>query len=1034
MRYFGFSNRIFGLCALVVFGCFPAVRAEMQPEKPVRELAEIQPKEPAYDLAKMEGLSWVLIQIKQDYVDPARVHPAAMLQSALEFIERRLPEVEIKMAKGEVSVQVGAREKNFSVGVPGTVWEMNYDLQPIFEFIGKNIEKTSDPKKVEFAAIDGVLSTLDPHSNLLPPELFREMQLKTTGEFGGLGIRITIRKGVLTIISPLPDTPAARLGLRALDQIVRIGDQSTVNMPLDEAVSLLRGKPRTKVAIWVLRDGWSEPHKYLITRETIRVHSIESHMLEKRIGYIQIQDFGRHTDGDLLRNLSRLKREAKGLKGLILDLRNNAGGLMSAAVKIADLFLDHGVIVATVSYSEDSTQDNKEQKSREEKRATVEGTDKDLPIVVLTNSGSASASEILAGALKNLDRAVLMGDQTFGKGTVQILNPRVPESIIGACLKLTVAEYLTPGDVSIQEVGVTPDVRLIPMVLERDNVQAFAQRLLFREEDIPAHLKKHVSQALKPAEVISYVYDEGKNDNKKKKAGDATDDEPPIEDPVFKEDFEIRLARDFLLQVHTPRGSAMLDEAGAFLKKIRENEQKKLVRRMDKLGVDWSAGPGGETVGQASFEISGNGADGQEKAMADSKVNMHLQVKNTGSLPFFRLRAESESKFSLYDRREFLLGRVDPGESKSWDVPVKVPRGVLSRADDVRFSFHCENCKPLPALEKVITTRGLDRPAFGFSWQVEDSAGNGDGLIEPGENVELGITLYNKGTGKAFTAKALLGNKAGKDLFLKAGKGRLVFGELAPGKSAHKAFQFHVRKDTQLDKLPVELTIWDSDLGSTQLAKFELPVYHKKSKHPVKVRVGLQVTARRAKVYSGADKKSPIVAFVPKGVVVGADRRLGKWYRLAGHKDAPGWVHADSVKRTSSGKVDNKKDPLLPYCQYTPPIIRLDEVPLYSKDKDRVTISGVASDADADLRDVTVWALDDKVYLKSGTAGSGLRSLAFSVDVKLKPGPNVLTVMAREGPRFSIQKTMIVTRPGGLDWKEDKTKVADGHAGALILE
>ncbi|HUU00682.1 MAG TPA: MXAN_5808 family serine peptidase [Myxococcota bacterium] len=1032
MRHVGFFNRIVGLCALVMLVYFPAVRAEMQPEKPVRELAKMQPETPAYDLGKMEGLSWVLIQVKQDYVDPARVHPAAMLKRALEYVERRLPEVEIKMAGGEATVQVGAREKKFAVGTPATVWEMNYNLQPIFEFIGQNLESSSDPKKVEFAAIDGVLSTLDPHSNLLPPELFREMRLKTTGEFGGLGIRITIRKGVLTIISPLPDTPAARLGLKALDQIVRIGDQSTVNMPLDEAVSMLRGKPKSRVAIWVLRDGWSEPHKYMITRETIRVHSIESHMLEKRIGYIQIQDFGRHTDGDLLRHLSRLKREAKGLKGLILDLRNNAGGLMSAAVKIADLFLDKGVIVATVSYSEDSTADNKEQKSREEKRATEEGTDKDLPIVVLTNSGSASASEILAGAFKNLDRAVLMGDQTFGKGTVQILNPRVPESISDACLKLTVAEYLTPGDVSIQEIGVTPDVRLVPMVLERENVQAFAQRLSFREEDIPAHLKKHVAQALKPAEVIRYVYDTEKKD-KNDEAGADDDFQIQIEEPVFKEDFEIRLARDFLLQVHSPRGSAMLDEAGAFLKQVREGEQKKLVRRMDKLGVDWSAGSAGETVGQASFEISGEGADGQGHARADSKISMHLQVKNTGSLPFFRLRAESESKFSLYDRREFLLGRVDPGQTKSWDVPVKVPRGVLGRADDVRFSFHCEGCKPPPALEKIITTQGLDRPAFGFSWQVEDPAGNGDGLIQPGEDVELGITLYNKGSGKAFSAKALLGNKAGKDLFLKAGKGRLVFGELAPGASAHKTFQFHVRKDTRLDKLPVELTIWDSDLGSTQVAMFELPVYRKKGKRPAKTKVRLQVTARRASVYSGADKKAPIVAFVPKGSLLRADLRLGKWYRLAGRKGAPGWVFADSVKRSSAGQV-KKKDPLLPYCQYTPPVISLDKVPVYSKDDDRVTISGVASDVDADLRDVTVWALDDKVYLKSGAAGSSLRSLAFSVDVKLKPGPNVLTVMAREGPRFSIQKTLIITRPGGLDWKEDKTKVADGRGGALILE
>jgi len=380
-------------------------------------------KDSSYDLSRMEAFSWVLLQLKDDYVDPSRIQPKKMLKGILEHVEQRVHEVELRLHQGVIDVQVGAQRKAFEVGEPGTVWEMNYALQPVFDFISKHLDPDTDAKDVEFAAINGMLNTLDPHSNLLPPELFREMQLKTTGEFGGLGIRITIRNGALTIISPLPDTPAARLGLKAMDQVVRIGDQSTVNMPLDEAVNLLRGPAGSKVTIWVMRPGWSEPHKFSITRETIRVRSIVSQLLDNNVAYLQIQDFGRHTAGDLLRHLGEMKHKApKGLKGIVLDLRNNAGGLLKAAVQVADMFLDRGIIVATVSYSDESTSAKKIQKSREEQRAREDGGEQELPMVVLVNSGSASASEILAGALKNLDRGVLLGERSFGKGTVQILN------------------------------------------------------------------------------------------------------------------------------------------------------------------------------------------------------------------------------------------------------------------------------------------------------------------------------------------------------------------------------------------------------------------------------------------------------------------------------------------------------------------------------------------------------------------------------------------------------------------------------------
>ncbi len=970
--------------------------------------------EDAYDLSRMEALSWVLLQLKQDYVDPTRVNPSKMLEKALEYIERRQSEVEIALSDGTVQIQVADKSATFKVGKPGTVWEMNYNLQPIFKFIGENLEDGSDPKDVEFAAINGMLSTLDPHSNLLPPELFREMQLKTTGEFGGLGIRITIRNGVLTIISPLPDTPAARMGLKAMDQIIRIGDQSTVNMPLDEAVNMLRGKPGSKVTIWVKRTGWTEPHKYVVTRETIRVRSIISKLLDNKIGYIQIVDFSRHTGGDLLRHLSDLKREAKGLNGLILDLRNNAGGLMKAAVQMADLFLDRGIIVATVAYGEDSSPDDRIQKSREEQRAKEDGVESELPIVVLVNSGSASASEILAGALKNLDRAVLMGEQTFGKGTVQILNDRVPPSVEGACLKLTVAEYLIPGDISIQEVGVTPDIKLVPMTLDKDDLQVFAQPERFREQNIPAHLKKKQGETFnKPTFEIRFVRDTpDKPENE--------DEEPPLAEPGFQEDYPIRLARDYLGKVRTPRGTAMLDEGAGFLKQVQADELTKMAEAMKKLGVDWSTGGGEGAKGEVSFELVGDGVGDGNLAAADTKVRMKLSVRNSGSAPFYRLRAESRSPIGLFDRGEFLFGRLDPGQTKSWEVPVKIPRGVSTRSDELRFLFFAEGNAPPAPVNVRVGTRGLARPAFGFSWRVLDPDGNGDGLIQAGEKIQLELRVHNQGDGKAFDAKALLKNESGKDLFLVASGGRVKFGEIEPGASAARSFKFNVRKDVARDSLPVELTIWDGAQSVTQVARLELPV-HKPTAGPKAVNAGVKVTRAKAAVRGGADVSAPLIGFAKRGSVLRADQRQGAWFRLVGASGPAGWINASSVKKVSAaGAKPASAERVLPFVQHTPPRILLDDVPAFVDTDDQVLLRGRVVDDDADMRDVAVWIGSDKIYLRAGSQMGNPRSVPIEVKVPLEPGPNYVTVIAREGSRFSAQRSLVVTRPGGLDKEKDE--------------
>ena len=320
----------------------------------------------------------------------------------------------------------------------------------------------------------GMLHTLDPHSVFLSPDAYRDMNVQTSGAFGGLGIVIAVRDQQLTVMRPMPGTPAERAGIKRFDRIVKIENESTLNMPLEDAVRRLRGDPETPVTLWLVRegeDGWTEPKPFPLMREIIKVRSVESQGLDGDVLYVKVKNFQSSTTDEVSAALQK-HDGIDTLKGLVLDLRGNPGGLLDQSVKLADLFLEEGVLVETVGFSE----------GKEERLAVAKGTEPPYPIVVLVNGSSASASEILAGALKNHKRAVIVGQQSFGKGSVQLVFPEVtPEK---AALKLTIAQYLTPGSISIQGVGITPDIELDPMTVDPLEMDLAVQNDTLKEREL----------------------------------------------------------------------------------------------------------------------------------------------------------------------------------------------------------------------------------------------------------------------------------------------------------------------------------------------------------------------------------------------------------------------------------------------------------------------------------------------------------------------------------------------------------------------
>jgi carboxyl-terminal processing protease len=334
------------------------------------------------------------------------------------------------------------------------------------------VEEIDDAKLVEYA-IRGMLSNLDPHSAYLVKQEYDELKEGTSGEFGGLGLEVGMEDGFVKVIAPIDDTPAQRAGVKAGDLIIRLDDRQVKGLSLSEAVEIMRGPPGSEIVLTVMREGVEKPLRIIVVRDIIKVRSVRSRLLEEGLAYLRVSHFQSPTTNDMLKEIATLKEQGD-IKGLVLDLRNNPGGVLNAAVSVSDAFLTGGIIVFTKGRVADSYQ---------EFRAAPDDILEGAPMVVLVNEGSASASEIVAGALQDHKRAIVLGTQTFGKGSVQTVLPMRTE----AAVKLTTARYYTPSGRSIQAEGIKPDILVEQVEVAPSKAD---ERSRLTEADLAGHLEK----------------------------------------------------------------------------------------------------------------------------------------------------------------------------------------------------------------------------------------------------------------------------------------------------------------------------------------------------------------------------------------------------------------------------------------------------------------------------------------------------------------------------------------------------------------
>ncbi|MBC7691541.1 MAG: PDZ domain-containing protein [Methylotenera sp.] len=414
-------------------------------------------------------------------------------------------------------------------------------FQKVLNFVETNYVDGTKNKDLMYGAIKGMLETLDPHSNFLPPEIWKDMKIDTSGKFGGLGIEIGMKENVLTVIAPIEDTPAWKAGIKPNDRIVKINGESTKGMTLVEAVAKMRGKNGADVVLTIYRDGFDKIKDIAVKRETIKVQSVKSEIVEPQFGYVRLASFNENAASDMKKAIDKLEKDGK-LKGLVFDLRTNPGGLLDQAVDVSSLFIDEGVVVSTIGRNRDQ---------KEVRYAKKGMARKELPLAILVNSSSASAAEIVAGALQDHHRAIIMGAPTFGKGSVQTVVELGPD--LG--LKLTIARYYTPSGKSIQEKGVQPDI-LLDDFDSKLLAEARRKAEVFRERDLKGHMVNpdgDVAGDLSTAPKVpgkesskEYKKEELEALGKKKEKVEKLDEDLAPQKFVAKDDYQVREAVNYL--------------------------------------------------------------------------------------------------------------------------------------------------------------------------------------------------------------------------------------------------------------------------------------------------------------------------------------------------------------------------------------------------------------------------------------------------------------------------------------------------------
>lgn len=991
----------------------------------------------------------VSLLVKEQYVEPERIDPDAMLAAIFSVLEAKIPNLVIRLPKAlvekaktngqvfdgdggslpiietpqdgipttpktvinikeELIVELGSSKKTFDFESGRSLWGMIFFLRDVLKFIEtegdkQGLSKGASPNepiewdKIESAIINAMLSRLDPHSVFLEPKYARDLTTTTKGEFGGVGIVISIRDGFLTVISPMDDTPAFKVGVKAKDRIIKINDTSAINMDLNDAVSMLRGEPNTKVHITVQREN--KVLEFELKRAVIKVESVAYVLLDNKVGYLRIKSFQGNTEASLIAAILDMKKKSKGeMIGLVFDTRGNPGGLLSQAVAVSKVLLDKGEIVSTKGRSRDDRQVESANKGQ---------LDPNLKVVVLVDEGSASASEIVAGALKYNDRALVVGNTTFGKGSVQMvfelpsLNKENRVSGIGniqekaapvepAALKLTIAQYYGPNEKTIQTLGVNPDITLNEVNADKKGELRIFGHPSMREADLTAHLLGKNKQEEKSFYSIDYL---------KPSEDDKANEYSKLDITNLNKDFAVKVAAEIAKSSSLPSRAEMLKSAEAVVKKFSADQELVIANALKKFDIDWSKGENRATAKDILVNVVQN-----KPVLSGDKMHLVVKVKNISSKPIYQVHGITKAKTTLFDKREFLFGKIEPQKEVEASIEIEIPKDAISRRDFLSLEIMDAEQKKILDVPMGLEIVGLKRPIFTYAYYLDDTNRSKDGSFD------MVLWLKNIGEGKAFEPTVLLRSDEADKIFIE--KGRVQGGELLPGKETAMRFTFKLKE--KVDSANFELQMFDGQIHDLWQDKIKVSFDALPEAQPVMTKI-----TPKEKAIDLFDKpKGKKIATLNTGFSMNALKEIGDFYYVKTQENLAGFVAKSNVKKNDTGGVIKgaiSQTLAEVYYPSSPPKVFL-------KFADGLGLSKTANgmlnakikNADA-LTELILYINGKKVLYKAINKPQKEQDLNYLAT--LKPGVNIITLMAKVNSLYGQKENMTI-------FFDDKNQIA----------
>lgn len=1020
------------LAAGLSLGLFSACLTRT-PEEPAASSQRAEPEEPEepdlnvllkLDQRRFPLTVWSAYVVEKEYFDKARLDPREQMLSSLRHLGLHTPEFFATIAGDTATLTVGDFHRDFPLAGLVDLPAVADRLEDVLAFVQESMRLDAEAThKLEYAAINGMLAPLDPHTILLTPEEHTDLGVKTKGQFGGIGAEIREDERRIRIVKVIPDSPAAKAGLKDGDLVLQIDKQSTINLRAGDAQLLLRGPVDTTVSLKVQRG--QETLAITITRKIIRVESVTSSLLPGQIAYLEISTFQENTGEQVRKAIQALTPRDGELRGVVLDLRDNSGGLLTQAVEVVDALVDDGELVIVRSAL------GRESEPAKPEVALPPGAS----VVALLDEDSASAAEIVGGGVKALRRGVVVGRPSFGKGTVQLLKPK---NFYGRelALKMTIAEYLVAGDTKIQTRGVRPDLTLLPV--ELTELAAVAN---YYDSERFERRREHAQVAHLPSAR-----------HETKPAPGARADEPalryfagrqgaaklPLEGPPALADAEVRLARDVADALSGITDAKTRDDRlAALARELAVREDAAITAGLAATKIDWNGALGASDEPQ--LELAARVLETKE-IVAGQPFTLRVEVTNKGDSPARRVHVITDCPRDELDGIELLLGQIAPGETLTRDVRLYVMAWHTSLVDTLRVSAHAGEPGDTPDASATVRFNigGLPRPRFAYDfWVVDDPAlagdapqrpksipipgeplfavrGNGDGVLQPGEQVLLALEIRNDSAADSPDARALVHNLAGAQVLLE--EGFMPLGKV-PGRGLTRgAFGLSVNPAADPGK-PVELEVIVADVVVRESVrhKFKLPLLAAAPGFTAaqgRVKAG----SEPVRLYNAADGKAQQLLELPGGTSFDILGEAGAWKAVAAGPGRRAWLPGDLVQPfAGSGKTARLPERATLLVQ--PPAIELEPGARITS-ADTVEVRGSAAHPGR-VRDIVVSVkppgpsqVERKVDYKANPArqGEAAQRLAFSAQVPLEPGSNQILITARDGDDVESTRELWIFR------------------------